>query len=60
MLTLYKMIFYLKFLSHTVNFGQNKDKIDNIKNYNNPTNRIKIIVEDRINRKFREERAHLR
>ena len=31
MFTLYKMIFYIKFLSHTVKFGQNGNKIDNIK-----------------------------
>ena len=31
MFTLYKVTFYLKFLSLTVKFGQNKNKIDNIK-----------------------------
>ena len=29
--TLYKMIFYLKFLSLVVKFGKNKNKIDNLK-----------------------------
>ena len=45
MFTLYKMIFYLKFLSHTVKFGQNRNKVDN----------VKIIIPQRKNRKFREE-----
>ena len=31
MFTLYKMTFYLKFLSLTVKFGKNKNKIDYIK-----------------------------
>ena len=31
MFTLYKMIFYLKFLGHTVKFGQNRNKVDNVK-----------------------------
>ena len=31
MFTLYKVTFYHKFLSLTVKFGQNKNKIDNIK-----------------------------
>ena len=31
MFTFFKMIFYLKFLSLTVKFGQNKNNIDNIK-----------------------------
>ena len=47
MFTLYKMIFYLKFLSLTVKVGQNKNKIgDKKKNYNELTNRIIIIVEE--------------
>ena len=50
MFTLYKMIFYLKFLSHTVKFGQNRNKVDN----------VKIIIPRRKNRKFREERAYPR
>ena len=31
MFTFFKMIFYLKFLSLMVKFGQNKNNIDNIK-----------------------------
>ena len=31
MFTLYKMIFYLEFLSLTVKFGQNKNKINNMR-----------------------------
>ena len=31
MFTLYKIIFYLKFLTLTIKVGQNKNKIDNIK-----------------------------
>ena len=46
MFTLYKMTFYLKFLSLTVKFGRNKIKIANKKNYNKLTDRIKIEVEE--------------
>ena len=49
MFTLYKMTFYLKFLSLTVKVGQNKNKIGDKKkkkNYNELTNRIIIIVEE--------------
>ena len=31
MFTLYKIIFYLKFLTLTIKVGQNRNKIDNIK-----------------------------
>ena len=31
MFTLYKIIFYLKFLTLTIKVGQNKNKIDNTK-----------------------------
>ena len=40
----YKIIFYLKFLSLTVKVGQNKNKIDNIKNYNELIDRIRIVL----------------
>ena len=41
MFTFYKMIFYLKFLSLTVKFGQNRNKIDNIKIIINPLTELK-------------------
>ena len=50
MFTLYKMTFYLKFLSLTVKFGPNKNIIlkfflIKILNYNKLTNRNKILLE---------------
>ena len=43
--TLFKMTFYLKFLSPTVKVERDKYKIDNIKIYKKLTDRIKIILE---------------
>ena len=50
MFTLYKMTFYLKFLSLTVKFGPNKNIIlkfflIKILNYNKLTNKNKILLE---------------
>ena len=44
MFTLKKMTFYLKFLTLTVKVGQNKNKIDDIKIYDELTSRIRIIL----------------
>ena len=51
MFTLYKMIFYLKFLSLTVKFGQNRNKIDNIKIIINPLTELKSKLRRYPNRK---------
>ena len=51
MFTLYKMIFYLKFLSLTVKVGQNKNKIDNTISIMNLLAELESYLERRLKRK---------
>ena len=74
MFTLNKMTFYLKFLTLTVKVGQSKNKINDIKIMMNLQAEIELSLErylernilrrllhnNRINRKFGEERAYPR
>ena len=74
MFTLKKMTFYLKLLTLTVKVGQNKNKIDDIKIMMNLQAELESSLErylkrnilrrllhnNRINRKFGEERAYPR
>ena len=51
MFTLYKMIFYLKFLSLTVKVGQNKNKIDITISIMNLLAELESYLERRLKRK---------
>ena len=51
MFTLYKMIFYLKFLSLKVKVGQNKNKIDNTRSIMNLLAELESYLERRLKRK---------
>ena len=51
MFTLYKMIFYLKFLSLTVKVGKNKNKIDNTRSIMNLLAELESYLERRLKRK---------
>ena len=51
MFTLYKMIFYLNFLSLTVKVGQNKNKIDNTISIMNLLAELESYLERRLKRK---------
>ena len=51
MFTLYKMIFYLKFLSLTVKVGQNENKIDNTRSIMNLLAELESYLERRLKRK---------
>ena len=51
MFTLYKIIFYLKFLTLTIKVGQNKNKIDNIKIIMNLLTELESYLKRYIKRK---------